>query len=371
MNITMTKKALLEGLTILERVIPARSSNPIVTTVKLTVTPTTMTAEGTNLEIDMQSVIPCEADQAGTLVLPMHLFTQVIRNMGADIVTMTVTGTVVNVKAGGSQFELQANDATAFPTLSFDRETTVEVQADAFAAALKHVKHAASTESFQAVFRGVKLEFRERSLRCVASDGYRVALSDISDEGLVVGEETPRDVIVPSRSADELTRLLNAEADGGMVEVGFADGVIFVRGARGMMTVKLLDGDFPDYERVMPKTSKVTASVDGDALLKAVNTVAIMSDKNANNRVEVTVSKDRVLLETHGDYGRGSQTVDGVVTLPEGQTSMALAFNARHLIDALSQVNGPACLTFNESITPAVVSGVTNRFLGVLVTLRE
>ncbi|ABF44307.1 MULTISPECIES: DNA polymerase III subunit beta [Deinococcus] len=359
MRAHVTKKTLSEGLGLLERVIPSRSSNPLLTALKVEASEAGLTLSGTNLEIDLSYFVPAEVQAPQSFVIPAHLFAQIVRNLGGELVELELTGGELSVRAGGSDFKLQTGDLEAYPPLSFPTHTDVSLDAAELARALGSVRYAASNEAFQAVFRGIKLEHRPASARVVASDGYRVAIRDFPASG------DGRNLIVPARSADELIRVLKD----GEARFTYGEGLLSVTTDRVRMNLKLLDGEFPDYERVIPKDVKLQVTLPATALKEAVGRVAVLADKNANNRVEFLVSEGKLRLAAEGDYGRAQDTLD--VVQGGAEPAMSLAFNARHVLDALGPIEGDAELLFSGSTSPAIfrASGGGD-YMAVMVTLR-
>ncbi|MFC3861949.1 DNA polymerase III subunit beta [Deinococcus antarcticus] len=359
MKANVTKKTLNEGLSLLERVIPSRSSNPLLTSLKVEATEAGLTLSGTNLEIDLSCFVPAEVQNPQNFVVPAHLFAQIVRNLGGELVELEITGQELSVRSGGSDFKLQTGDIDAYPPLTFPNHADVSLNAEELSRAFASVRYAASNEAFQAVFRGIKLEHHGATARVVASDGYRVAIRDFPASG------DGRNLIIPARSVDELIRVLRD----GESRFTYGEGMLTVTTDRVRMNLKLLDGDFPDYERVIPKDIKLQVTLPATALKEAVNRVAVLADKNANNRVEFLVSEGKLKLAAEGDYGRAQDTLDVV----QGGTepAMSLAFNARHVLDALGPIEGEAELLFSGSTSPAIFRGTGGGgYMAVMVTLR-
>ena len=372
LRMMMTKKDLSGALAGLEKIIPARSSNPVLTSLKLTTREKDVVLEGTNLEVDLQVIVPADVSVAGqSLVVPAHLFAQLVRNAGGDLLTMELVSQQLVLSSGGGRFEVTVGDASVYPALSFaEKPVTFRASASGLAEALGEVLHASSQEAFQAVFRGVKVEIREGLVRAVASDGYRVAISEVSGEGMVLGVTGNADLIVPARSVKEIKRMLEQEPAGTLVSVTAENGALRVGGSRAVMNAKLLDGDFPDYERVIPKQIVKEVRLSAASLAAAVNNVAVLADKNANNRVELTVSNDRITLVASGDYGSGRDTVDATVVGEASLSELQCSFNARHLLDASGEMDGDLVFQFSGSLTPAVLKEADGDFRAVVVTLR-
>lgn len=360
MKITVTKKALTDALSLLERIIPTRS--PTLSALHVAATETALTLSGTSLEIDAQATVPAEVQNPQPFTVPAHLFAQIVRNLGGELATLTLEGGTLTIQAGGSTASLQTGEQDAYPPLTFPDGDSMIFNGPHLHAALDSVRYAASKETFQAVFRGVKLELRGDTARAVASDGYRIALCDFPTGG----QKPDTALIIPFRSVDELTRAIaNAET----VRLQHGDGQLTVQTDRVKMNIKLLDGEFPDYQRVIPKGFQLTATLPALALKEAVNRVAVLADKNANNRIEFLVEDGKLTLTAEGDYGRAQETLE--VQQAGTEPAMSLAINARHVLDALTPIEGDVRLSFSGSTTPAIFEPVSaTGYRAVMVALR-
>ena len=359
LHVQVTKRTLSEALGLLERVVPTRSTNPLLTMLRLDASEAGLTLSGTNLEVDLACFAPAEVHHPQSLVVPAHLFAQVVRNMNGELIELSLEGTELTVRAEGSDFKLQIGDLGAYPPLTFPQVADAVVDAAALAGALGSVRYAASNEAFQAVFRGIKLEHQATFARVVASDGYRVALCDFPTTG------EGRTLIIPARSVDELVRVLRE----GEARFTYGDGQLSVTTSRIRMNLKLLDGEFPDYDRVIPKEIKLKVTLPAAMLKEAVGRVSVLADRNANNRIEFLVSDGKLRLAAEGDYGRAQDLLE--VVQSGAVPTMSLAFNARHVLDALTPIQGEVELLLSGPTSPAILQPVDQSgYRSVMVTLR-
>ena len=214
---------------------------------------------------------------------------------------------------------------------------------------------------FQAVFRGVKLEFGEDSLRAVATDGFRLAYYN-SEQGTGLNGS----VIVPARSVDELLRIL---ADG-EVDLQLGEGQLSVQHGAYSLNLKLMDGAFPDYERVIPTSFPVAITLSAVRLAEAVGRVSLMADKTANNRIDLFIKDGTATITAEGSFGRSQEELQ--VEQEGTDSEIALAYNARFLVDALAPVTGDVRLQFSGAgASPSVVRDIADdNYLAMVVPLR-
>lgn len=351
--INVTKKVLTNALNHLTRIIPSRSSNPAITALVMSVTPSSLILAGTNLEVDMELTLDADLPlgaQGGPWLVPAHLFAQIVAKTPNPLVELRVQGDTLHVTSGGNSTKIQLGDPETAPKFTLaDHEAGTPIAARELLASVSATTYACQTDAYQSVFRGMLVEFAPKVTRVVTSDGYRVAIRDMpATPGL-----TDRKVIVPRRNIEEIARQLDTDGD---VRVQFAPGLLHVTRPDARLSVKLIDGDFPDYERIIPKNITLTATLGGAALIEALDRVSVLADKTANNRVEMTFADGRISLLAEGDYGTAQDVVDA--TLSGTEPRMLIAVNAAHTMQAIKQMtstgSGDVQVELSNSTSPLI-----------------
>ncbi|MER3602846.1 MAG: DNA polymerase III subunit beta [Thermus sp.] len=408
MKTHLDKKVFAEALALLERVVPSKSHNPLLTYLSLALETSPaaslgdepqkaprLVLAGTNEEVSLRLFIGLnafasqgehqEASPVHVLV-PAAPLAQVVRSLPGDEVLLEVGKEGLGLASGAFQTRLALADPEGFPEL-FVPEARLHLKALDLLKALVHVRYAASNEEYRGIFRGIQLEFGQ-SLRAVATDGYRLALYDL-EGGLAwatsLGEPqaAPIRLVVPARAVDEMVRLLKAAGPEDEVALGFSvasspggsqGGTISLALApagkpwRAEMTVQLMEGSFPDYERVIPKEWALEVEVEAEVLKESLRRVGALASRE-NHRLDLLFEDGRLTLNAEGDYGKGREEVP----LRTKGVAMSLSFNARYLLDALGPVEGVALLRFSGAQAPAAVSAKGDQeggYLAVVVPLR-
>lgn len=343
MKIVITKKALSEGLSIVERVIPSRNSNPLLTFLKIEAFDTSLTFCGTDLEIDLSCQIAAEVYDPQNLIVPAHLLFQIVRKLSSELVTLELKDNDLEISAGKSNFKLQIGDISIYPPIVFPNSSDTVLDGNEFSKALASVRYAASKEAFQPVFRGIKLEHHKDKTRVVASDGYRVAIRDFKSSG------EGQDLIIPAKSAEELIRLLKDEE----ARLYYAEGLLSIITDHLKINIKLLDGEFPNYERVIPKEIKSVIKLDASILKEAISRVSVFTNKDTNHRVEFMISENTLKLASSGPDGSAQDTLE--VQQSGEEQAMSLSFNARYVLDALGPLNSEVEMLFSGPSSPAII----------------
>lgn len=360
MKVQVPKKSLADALGHVERIVPNRSSNPGLNLIRIDLLEDALRFTGSNMDLDVEARVAADVQGEGSLALPAQVFGQVVRALPGDTVDLTLEEREVGIASGGFATNLQLVDPENAPRVRFPDAYAGALPADAFATALGNVRYAAAVAEYQAIFRGVKLEFTDAGSRAIATDGFRLAYHDLD-----VPSGLDREVVVPARSADEIVKLLGD----GQVDLHAGDGQLSLRTGEFRVNAKLMDGTFPDYRRVIPSAFPVTVTLRAGALADAVGRVAVMADKTANNRVDLFIRDGVMQITAEGAYGRSQEALD--VQQEGSDSEIALAYNAKYLTDALAPLDGDARMSFSGATSPSVlVDPGDASYLAMVVPLR-
>lgn len=362
MKVHVAKKTLAEALAHVERIVPARSSNPSLSLLRISTSADVVEMVGSNMDSDIRARIPADVGANGSFAVNAAVFAQVVRVLPADDVTLEFGDNDLEIVSGNYGTKLQLSAPSSAPEPTFPDAYPGEADASALSHALASVKYAAAVADFQAVFRGVKLEFSDSRTRAVASDGFRLAYFDLGGPtGLDEG------VIAPARSIEELIKLLGD----GPVKLALAEGRLCVQHGNYALNMKLMEGAFPDYQRVIPTVFPVSIQVKAAALSEAVNRVALMADKTSNNRVDLFIKEGTLRVTAEGSFGHSQEELQ--VSQEGTDSEIRLAYNAKYLTESLGPVAGEALVRFSGSnSSPSVITDAADpSYLAMVVPLRN
>lgn len=361
MKAIVPTKTLTESLGHVERIIPSRSSNPGLSLLRIHLEPGRVVMSGSNMDIDVRAAVAADVSELRDVALPAAVFAQVIRALpSADTVALTFHEQELEVEAGNFDTRLQLVAPESAPELSFVESFPGEVDGALLARALERVRYAAAMADYQAVFRGVKFELRDGHLRTVATDGFRLASYTAN-----VNTGIDQEFILPGRSVDELVRALGP----GLASLHLDSSQLTVMSDGLVLNLKRMEGTFPDYQRVIPSEFPVSVSLPAGALAEAVDRVAVMADKSANHRVDLFIKDGVVRITAEGSFGRAQEAIP--VSQEGGEEEIALAYNAKYLVDAVSPINGDLKLRFSGTTSPSVVHDLSDpAYLAMVVPLR-
>ena len=370
MKFRCERDTLVEALSTAGRAVSTRGGAlPVLSGVRLEVAGERLRLAGSDLDLTIQVDTSVNGIEDGVSVLPARLIAEIVRALEPGAVTFESADEEVRVTSGRSQFAVRFLPADEFPRLPFHAEgdTTVvhepvTLVAAEFAEALRQVVRAASSDDSLPVISGVLMTAEVAGLRLVATDRYRLAVRDLP--GTTVLQENQH-VLVPSRALSELQRLLSG-AESVTLRLGERDASFQVGSVR--LTTRLIEGEFPPYQKLIPESYPNRLIVNREALLDAVRRVRLLV-KDAITPVRVSLRPDGVECTViTQELGQATEDLDAKY---EG-AELVMGFNPTFLIDGLEAVGGDEIvLETLDPMKPATLRGTEGgEYLYLLMPVR-
>jgi len=289
----------------------------------------------TNLEIGITSWVPGRIETEGALTIPARLLTDVVGGLPAgERVDLEAEGTTLAVRAGRFQTHLRGIDADEFPVIPTAGERpTTRVSQKVLRKALSQVTFAAASDEARPILTGVLTRFAGERLTLAAADNYRIAVTTI--DVLLPVEDTS--LVIPARSYVELMRVLADTDDPVDIMLAPARSQVIFHVDTIDLVSRLIDGQFPNYQQVVPTSHTTRAVVDRDELLKAVRLSALIA-AGAANVLKLRIGEEGsagITIAAAADVGDAEGQVEADL---EGE-AVTVAFNARYLAEALQNVD--------------------------------
>jgi DNA polymerase III subunit beta len=356
------RDTLAEAVATAQRTVASRSGAlPVLQDLRLTATENGLELIGSDLEITNRVQVPAEVEETGVAVMP-KLLGEIVRRLEPGPVTVAVTGDEAVITAGRFSTSLRLKPAEDYPRLASNEGNGVRLDAAMFAAALRQVVRAASKDDLRPILTGVLLTAHAGGLRLVATDSYRLAVRDL--QGVSVLGEGQR-VLVAAKGLAEVQRL----AGDGEIEVVLRDRDVVFRTSRAEVTARLIEGDFPNYEQLIPSGYPNRLTVAREALLDALDRVQIVGQSRDNAAVRMSMSAEGLELTMSAqDVGNAQEALDAKF---EG-TELTVAFNPLFLRDGVEAVETTeVALETIDPLKPATLHPVDGgEFLYLLMPVR-
>jgi DNA polymerase-3 subunit beta len=329
MRFSLQREVFLKPLAQVVNVVERRQTLPVLANLLVQVREGQLSLTGTDLEVEMVSRQAVDDAQDGETTIPARKLFEIVRALpDGSKVTVAQSGDKVTVSAGRSRFTLASLPANDFPSVDEVEATErVRVPEAGLKELIERTAFAMAQQDVRYYLNGLLFDLRDKALRCVATDGHRLALCEAP---LEVGAQSKRQIIVPRKGVQELQRLL----EGGDRELELEVGRNHIRVKRDDVTFtsKLIDGRFPDYEAVIPIGADREVKVDREVLRAALQRAAILSNEKYRG-VRVEVSPGQLKINAHNPEQEEAQEEIEAETRVDG---LAIGFNVNYLLDALS-----------------------------------
>lgn len=355
MKLIIERGALLKSLSHIQSVVERRGTIPILSNVKLEAADGKLVLTATDMDISVTEGVASEVDSQGAITVPAHMFYEIVRKLpdGAQIeISKKDSDAKVTIRAGQSRFSLSSLPVDDFPVIAEDDlQHKFTITADECKALIEKTRFAISTEETRYYLNGVYLHATSDSgasvLRAVATDGHRLARIQV---GLPEGAENMPGVIVPRKTIAELVKLLEEGVQ--KVDIALSDTKIKFVCGNAVLLSKLIDGTFPDYDRVIPANNDKIMEVDCKPFTNGVDRVSVISSEKSRG-IKLAIDSGKLTLSaTSAEQGSASEELD----VKFSADPVEIGFNSRYLLDMMGQMEGDSVqFVFADSQSPALV----------------
>lgn len=385
MEFVISRAALVLSLEAARRIVERRTTVPILAHVKIaaSASPATLTLEATDLDLAVTAKVAPDGltvAQPGETTVPAHLLNAILRKLPdkADVsFQLEPSGQRAVIRSGKSRFTINAMPAADFPNLAEgDDLEPLEIEAGTLHDLMSWPAFAITDDATRYYLAGVYFDTMPAAggLKAVATDGHRMGVISAPAEAASGLPLTVRGVIVPEKTAAEIARIAGGVKDRSeriKVELSARKVVLEHNGNR--LVSKVIDGTYPDYDRVIPKDNRRLALVDFDELSKAVDRVAILATGEKGRAVKLAIGGDTIEVSAVSpDAGNALDSIDAELDGFDQLEAFAIGFNSKYLVDALGRFAGSTLrLAFDQPGTATVITNPTDPHrLVVLMPMR-
>ena len=371
MKLSIERASLLRSLAHVQSVVERRNAIPILSNVLLKAESGKLHLNTTDMDISIIDTVDADVQQEGVTTVPVHTVYDIARKLpdGAQVEMALNTGTgQISLTAGRSEFTLSCLPKDDFPVMDGDAlPHTFSLAADSLRALIDRTRFAISTEETRYYLNGIYWHATEsgsaKLMRAVATDGHRLARIEMP---LPDGAENMPGVIVPRKAVTELRRLIDETESA--VEIGLSENKVQFTFDNVVLTSKLIDGTFPDYERVIPTGNDKQMEVDKQIFKDAVDRVSTISTEKSRAVKMVLTEGNMALQATSPDAGSASEELE----VSYNADTLEIGFNSRYLLDIANQIEGDAAqFMLSDAGSPTVVRDIGDESaLYVLMPMR-
>ena len=351
MQFSVSKNALLKELNLLQGIVEKKSTIPILSNVLIeTVNDSTISLVATDLDVSLQTECAAESGRPGSIVLQARKLFEIVRNLpDAEINFAKEENDWVKIVCASSEFRIVGQSKEHFPSTPKAEKAGVTIPAAVLHGLINRTVFAITQEESRYALNGALLSFGEGRLQMVATDGHRLALAAASLDQVVDGAD-PLKVIIPKKALIELARLTaGAEED---LELSRDENHLYFEIQNRHLTSRMLAGQFPNYDLVLPKNNDKSISLNVDRITQAIKRAALMADERSHGvKVDLATGKLSITSQS-ADVGEAKE----VIPLDYTGDNLSIGFNAQYVLDFLGVVGTDEVLfEFKDEQSPALL----------------
>lgn len=350
MHVTVLQENFLPKLTAVARVASAKSALPVLENIYLSAEKGVLQLMATDLETGVKARVGAKVEAEGATTVPARVLVSLIGNFPPGKITLKAEKDILTVTAQGMTLKVNGLPATEFPALAEAGKPSFTIEAKELKEAINQVSFAAAQDESRPILTGILLKLSGGTLTLAGVDGFRLGEKKLK----IAGEELA--AVVPARSLIEAARLMEGE-----VEVGSsAEGQIFLNSPDFLVLAQQLEGEFPEYDQIIPANFETTITFSKEDLVKAVQLTSVFSESGMSI-VACSFDPAKKSLEVSSQEAQLGEARVEVPIGGEGKKGM-IAFNSRYISDALNALLGEeVALSLNSNLDPALFTSLGDK----------
>ena len=359
MKVRITRDELLTGLQRVQGVVEKRNTMPILSNILLEVKQDGAEIVATDLEIGMRGLYKATVVETGGVTISARKLFEIIKELPPGEIELSAgDNNWTTIRAGKSQFKIVGLPSADYPALpAIEREGLTPLSGDGLLELIRKTLFAAGDNDARYILNGLLVTLvntdKKTALRLVGTDGHRLAVAEQEVGKAELKEGGPQEIkaIIPKKAAQEMRRLLEERGDNEPL-IGFAKNLMIFRKSGLLLTSRLMEGNYPNYQQVIPKEGGKRISVNRQELESALRRVSVLSKEKAS-AVKVSFAPGKMtLFSSSPDYG---EAIEEIPASYEGE-ALSSGFNARYLLDVFSVMDGEnVSLQMDTPLSPCLV----------------
>ena len=359
MRVTCSQTDLNNGLQLVSRAVASKPTHPVLANVLLTADQGTnrLSLTGFDLSLGIQTFIAATVEESGAITVPAKLLGEIVSKLSNEaplILETEASVDLVNLKSKNGSYQVRGMSADDFPELPLvESGKSIQLNSLEFVNALKTTLFASSTDESKQLLTGINLSFEGASMEAAATDGHRLAVSNLSNI-LDVENNNNFSVTLPSRSLREVERFIVSSKKTDVIKFYFDQSQVVFMASDQIVTTRTLDGTYPNYLQLIPDNFLNKLKFNRIDFISVLERIAVLADQH-NNIIKIIADKTNKIVTISADaqdVGSGSESLS--VDFLNGEIDQ-IAFNVRYLLDGLKVINSEEInLECNAPTTPAI-----------------
>lgn len=357
MQFTINRNLFLENLNNVMRAISSRATIPILSGIKLSLSEQELTLTGSDTNISIQIEIPVNDDlhiqSTGAIVLPARFFSEIVKKLPGKEFSFEVKESFqTKITSENTEFMINGLDANNYPRLpEISTNSSFDVSGKTFRNIINETVFAVASQESRPTLNGVNFVFRNNAIKAVATDSHRLSQREIDLEN---GPQVDANLIIPGTSLVELSRIIG-ESDPQITVTPGDNQVLFNVGNLAFYT-RLLEGSYPDTDRLIPTESMTKVEFDLSTLARSLERASLLTHESRNNVVKMTLDVDNQVVKLEGDSPEIGNVEEEVSFKNLEGNNLEISFNPDYLRDALrASITDSIVMNFTQPLRPFTV----------------
>ena len=351
MKFRINRLKLLNALSKTTKAVSIRSPLPVLTGIKFDIQPDGLILTGSDSDITIQTKIETSDDlvieQTGGVVLNSRYILEIVRKIDSDEISLEIIdGSLTRISGATSKFDLNGNDVIDYPRIDLSKTgTKVLINAFTLKDVITQTKFAASEKEHKPILTGINFKAANNQLEVTATDSYRLAKKVVP-----LDDELTFNITIPQKSLDEIAKIIERDD---LIEMYVSDRKVLYVFDNNIIQTRLIDGTFPDTNRLIPESFDYELDIDTHYLLNAIDRVSLLNNEQ-NNIIKLDMSNEKVILSSYmQEIGSVEEILDR--SFYKGD-SLSISFSSKYATDALRAFNEPKVkILFTGAMKPFIV----------------
>ena len=352
MKFNVSSTILKEGVLSVIKALPVRSTMPVLEGVELVAQENGVLLRCSDMTLQKECILPSIVEEGGECVIKGRIFSDIVRKLPEGNAFFSLDGHTLTIRCGRSVNQLQCMEYDDFPQMIFDGKDTFTITFDREKGKriIEHTAFAVALDEAHPALTGVLMETDGKTLSMVATDSFQFAKNS-----MIIEKEAPeKRVVVPGKAVNEIGRML--EEGEGEAALTFSRTHMKADMGGTVLISRLIDGDYIDYKRILPKACKTRILVERDALMESVDRAQLVS-RDGNNSVLLKIGSENMVIKAESVVGKIEDDIPAQV-MGDG---LSIAFNPKYLLNVLKNVEeDKVYLECNSPINPCVIRPVNS-----------
>ena len=375
MKVKLSTKTFVKELDKVNLAIDAMVPLPALKSIKMTVNEDSITLLSSNTDITIQSVYESddlEVIETGEALVPALIFSNIIKKLNGENITVTMEGTVLTVKGKKSKYQVNTIRVDDYPNIDISNDgTAFDIDSKLLSSILGETSYAVSKSEIKPILTGVNLVYSKANKRLItaATDGYRLAKikTDITSDG------DDFNIIIPEKAVKKVLKIIKNLDDDKNFKMTVSLKKVSIQTRNILIIFRLVDGSYPDTNRLVPNSFNTMVEVDKGSLIESIKRVSLIANDQNENYVKITLKNNTLILETRTLEVGNAQDFISDVKVSGKEKEFEETFSVRFILDALANINSDGMVRLYRvgALKPYVFNAPEKKGIHLILPVRH